>query len=180
MSEVNVMKQPKPATPELKRLPVFESPFFGSRVFNMNPFALMRQFTDDMDHFLAPAPKAATNGATWFPVIEVREKEGKFLVTAELPGLKKEDVKVHIDGDTLILEGERKEEKEEKRAGYYHTERSYGTFFRSITLPEGAKADLTAAQFNNGILEVTVPVPELKAKRQDIPVLEGVKKVAAV
>jgi len=57
------------------------------------------------------------------------------------------------------VEGERKKEKEEKREGYYHSERSYGKFYRSIPLPEGAKGDQVAAQFNNGVLEVTVPVP---------------------
>jgi HSP20 family protein len=124
-------------------------------------------------------PRAAGEGAAWTPTIEVMEKEGKLLVTAELPGVKKEDVKVHIDGDTLVVEGERKQEKEEKREGYYHSERSYGTFYRSIPLPEGAKADQTAAQFNNGVLEVSVPIPEVKAKRQDVPIQEATKPKAA-
>jgi HSP20 family protein len=90
--------------------------------------------------------------------------------------LKKEDVRVHIEGDTLVVEGERKQEKEEKRESYYHSERGYGKFYRSILLPEGATADQTAAQFNNGVLEVTVPVPEMKATRKEIPVQEGSKK----
>lgn len=109
----------------------------------------------------------------------MKQKEGKLLVTAELPGLKKEDVKVHIEGDTLVVEGERKQEKEEKREGYYHSERSYGKFYRSIPLPEGAKGDQVVAQFNNGVLEVTVPVPEVKPKRQEVPVQEGPKAKAA-
>jgi HSP20 family protein len=88
-------------------------------------------------------------------------------------------VKVHVDGDTLVVEGDRKQEKEEKREGYYHSERSYGTFYRSIPLPEGAKADQTAAQFNNGVFEVTVPIPEVKAKRQDVPIQEASKPKAA-
>jgi HSP20 family protein len=71
------------------------------------------------------------------------------------------------------VEGERKLEKEEKQEGYYHSERSYGKFYRSIQLPEGAKTDQTEAQFNNGVLEVTVPVLEAKAVRKEIPVQEG-------
>jgi HSP20 family protein len=153
-------------------------PLFRGSLFNMNPFALMRQFTEEMDRLWGQMPRVTGDGATWNPAIEVKEKEGKLLLTAELPGIKKEDVKVHIDGDTLVVEGERKQEKEERREGYYHSERSYGKFYRSILLPEGAKVDQTAAQFNDGVLEVTVPIPEVKAARKDIPVQEGSKKAA--
>ncbi len=177
MSEVSVVKQPKQASSEITRFSVFETPLFRGSLFNMNPFALMRQFTEDMDRFFTQVPRAASD-ATWSPVIEVKQKEGKLFVTAELPGLKKDDVKVHVDGDTVVIEGERKKEKEEKREGYYHSERTYGKFYRSIPLPEGAKADQVTAQFNNGVLEVTVMVPEVKAKRQDVTVQEGSKKAA--
>lgn len=179
MAEVAVVKQPKTERPELSRLLGFETPLFRGNLFTVNPFTLMKQFTEEMDKIFGPAARVTGDGAAWIPAIEVKEKEGKFFVTAELPGVKKEEVKVHIDGDTLVVEGERKQEKEEKREGYYHSERSYGKFYRSIPLPEGAKTDLTAAQFNNGVLEVTVPIPEVKAKRQDIPVVEGAKPKAA-
>jgi HSP20 family protein len=112
--------------------------------------------------------------SAWAPTIEVKEKEGKLFVTAELPGVKKEEVKVHIDGDTLVVEVERKQEKDEKREGYYH---SIGAMPPS--LPEGAKIDQTAAQFNNGVLEVSVPIPEVKAKSQDVPIQEAAKPKAA-
>lgn len=176
MAEVAVVKHPK--RQELSRQPGFETPFFPGNLFTLNPFALMRQFTEDMDRYFGQFSGVAGDGA-WTPAIEVKEKDGKLLVNAELPGVKKEDVKVHIDGETLVVEGERKQEKEEKREGYYHSERSYGKFYRSILLPEGAKTDQTAAQFNNGVLEVSVPIPEVKAKRQDIPVQEGPKPKAA-
>ncbi len=180
MAEVSVTKQPKQERTELSRW--FETPLFRGSLFSMNPFAIMKQFAEDMDRMWGQVPRATGDGA-WSPAIEVKEKEGKLLVTAELPGLKKEDVKVHIDGDTLVVEGERKQEKEEKREGYYHSERSYGKFYRSILLPEGAKTDQTGAQFNNGVLEVTVPIPEAKAARKEIPVQEeskpeGSKKAA--
>lgn len=178
MPEVAVVKNTKKEAP-LNPVLGFETPFFRGNFFAVNPFALMRQFTEEMNRVFGPAPRAATEVAAWTPAIEVKEKEGKLLVTAELPGVKKEDVKVHIDGDKLVVEGERKEEKEEKREGYYHSERSYGTFYRSIQLPEGAKPDLTAAAFNNGVLEITIPVPKAEVKRQEVPILEGVKAKAA-
>ena len=180
MAEVAVVKHPKKEGQELSRVFGFETPLVRGNLFTVNPFALVRQFTDEMDRIFSQNPRAAAgDGAAWTPTIEVKEKEGKLLVTAELPGVKKEDVKIHIDGDTLVVEGERKQEKEEKREGYYHSERSYGTFYRSIPLPEGAKAEQTAAQFNNGVLEVTVPIPEAKTKRQDVPIQEASKPKAA-
>ncbi|HWB86934.1 MAG TPA: Hsp20/alpha crystallin family protein [Bryobacteraceae bacterium] len=180
MAEVNIVKQPKQEKPEPSRWPGFDTPLFRGSLFSMNPFALMRQFTEEMDRMLGAGPRAAGEGmsAIWSPAIEVKEKDGKLLVNAELPGLKKEDVKVHIDGDTLVVEGERKQEKEEKREGYYHSERSYGKFYRSVPLPEGAQIEQANAQFNNGVLEVAIPVQESKQKRQEIPVQEGTKKVA--
>jgi HSP20 family protein len=177
MAEVNVVKQPKQERPELSRWLGFDAPLFKGNLFTMNPFALMRQFTDEMNQVFAQTAQAPGNAA-WSPAIEVKQKDGKLLMTAELPGLKKEDLKVHIDGDTLVVEGERKQEKEEKREGYYHSERSYGKFYRTILLPENAQTDQTAAQFNNGVLEVTIPVTEAKVKRQDIPVKEGSPKAA--
>jgi HSP20 family protein len=178
MAEVNIVKQPKQERSELSRGLGFDSPFFRGGLFSVNPFALMRQFTEEMDRMLGTGPRTEAMGAFWSPAIEVRETDGKLLLNAELPGLKKDDVKVHIDGDTLVVEGERKQEKEEKREGYYHSERSYGKFYRSIPLPEGAQTDQASAQFNNGVLEVTLPVRESKQKRQEIPVQEGAKKVA--
>lgn len=80
---------------------------------------------------------------------------------------------MNVTGDNLTLEGERKEEKEEKeekREGYYHSERNYGKFYRSIPLPEGANIDQAIARFKDGVLEITVPIPETKAKAQQIPV----------
>jgi HSP20 family protein len=178
MAEVSVVKRPQQERQELSRLLGFDTPLVRGSIFNMNPFALMRQFTEEMDRLFAQMPQATGDVAMWSPVVEVKEKDGKLLMIAELPGLKIEDVKVHIDGDTLIVEGERKQEKQEKREGYYRSERSYGKFYRSILLPDGAEADQAAAQFNNGVLEVTVPIPEVKEKRQEVPIQEGSKKAA--
>lgn len=178
MAEVPVT-QSKQVKPELSRVLGFETPLFRGTLFTVNPFALMRQFTDEMDRIFGQAPRATGEEALWAPTIEVKEKDGKLFVTAELPGVKNEDIKVHIDGDSLIVEGERKQEKEEKGEGYYRSERSYGSFYRAIPLPEGVKGDQATAQFNNGVLQVTVPIPEAKAKRQDIPIQEPAKPKAA-
>lgn len=169
MSEVAVKKQTVPETTEpARRLGLgFERPLFRGSLFGMNPFALMRQFTEDMDRVFGQVPNG---GGFWRPAIEVKQERDKLIVTAELPGIKKEDVKVNIADGTLTLEGERKEEKEEKREGYVHSERSYGKFLRSVALPEGAKTDQAAAQFKDGMLEVSIPVPEAKEAGRQIPI----------
>jgi HSP20 family protein len=158
----------------LVRRPGFELPLFRGSLFNMNPFTLMRRFTEDMDRAFGTVP-AMGEPLSWSPTVEVKEVNGKLLVSAELPGLKKGDVKVQVTEDALILEGERKLEKEEKREGYYHSERSYGHFYRSIPLPEGAILEKATAEFTNGILEVSVPVAETKQKPREVPVYEAGK-----
>ena len=130
------------------------------------PYALMRRLTNEMDRifedFEIRRPfaliKPEVRAAEWTPAIEVLEKEGKLIVRAELPGLKKEDVKIEMTEDYLILQGERREEREEKEKGFIRTERLYGTFFRQLPLPEFAKPDLAKAVFKDGILEIEVPV----------------------
>ncbi|HEX5430765.1 MAG TPA: Hsp20/alpha crystallin family protein [Bryobacteraceae bacterium] len=178
MAEINIVKQMKPERQDVGRWFGFDQPLFRGSLFGINPFTLMRRFTEDMDRVFQPEFRTVEGGTDWRPALEVKEKEGKLLITAELPGVKTEDVKVHIEGDALIVEGERKQEKEEKREGYYHSERDYGRFCRSILLPQGANADQTAAHFNNGILEIAIPVDEAKTAAREIPVQDGTKKAA--
>jgi HSP20 family protein len=179
MAEVNVVKATQPEPLDLLPRLELDFPLFRGSLFGMSPFGLMRRFTEEMDRFFAEAGKIAPSVGLWSPSIEVKEQAGKLLVTADLPGVKTEDVKVTVADDILTIEGERKEEKEEKREGYYHSERSYGKFCRSIRLPEGAKTDQAAAQFNNGVLEVSVPVPEKKQARKEIPIQQGKAKTTA-
>jgi len=168
MADVSVVKKNE-ATAEPTQWKGLGMPLFRGSIFNMNPFALMRQFTEEMDRTFG-AMRTAPSGALWSPAIEVTQKNGSLIVTAELPGLNKDDIKVAVTDDALTLEGERKQEKEEKREGYYHSERSYGKFYRAIALPEGAKADQAAAEFKEGLLTITVPVPEQKQKQRQVPV----------
>ena len=102
----------------------------------------------------------------WTPAIEVFEKEDRFLVKAELPGMKEEDIDVSAVGDTLTIKGERKVESEVKEEDYYCCERSYGSFFRSIALPSHVDAEKIEASYEDGVLEVSLPkIPEVKPKK---------------
>jgi HSP20 family protein len=157
-------------------------PFFGSLApgdlirmspFSiMNPFSLMRRMTEEMDRaFGESVTRSGNGGATvWLPAIEVSERDGNYVVRAELPGMKPEDVKVEITDDALVLEGERKFEREEDQGDIRRTELHYGHFYRSIPLPEGANAEQAQARFENGVLEITIPVPQQESNRRQIPV----------
>jgi HSP20 family protein len=102
----------------------------------------------------------------WTPTIETFEKEDKFVVKAELPGMKKEDIDVSVVGDTLTIKGERKAESETKEENYYCCERSYGSFFRSIALPSSVDAKKIEASYEDGVLEVSLPkAAEVKLKK---------------
>ena len=115
-----------------------------------------------------PFAPMASRDEQWVPPIEVEEKEGAFHVRVELPGLKKEEVKVNLVEGMLTIEGERKHEEQRKEKDYYRTERSYGRFARTITLPEGAQLDTAKATFADGMLEITMKVkaPESPALRR--------------
>ncbi len=92
----------------------------------------------------------------WAPTIEAFQKGDKFVVRAELPGLKKDDVDVQLTDDALTIRGERREEREEEREGYFHSERAYGQFYRVIPLPEGVIGESAEASFRDGVLDVTM------------------------
>jgi len=102
----------------------------------------------------------------WAPNIDVFEKDDKFVVKAELPGMKEEDIDVSVVSDTLTIKGERKAETEVKDEDYYCCERSYGSFSRSIGLPSTVDAKRIEASFEDGVLEVSLPkAAEVKPKK---------------
>jgi HSP20 family protein len=127
-------------------------------------------------------PTTAGNSATrrWIPAVDLTETEGEYVLKADLPGLTEKDVHVEVENNVLTVSGERKSEHEEKREGFRRVERSYGSFARRLTLPEGVDADAIKATVTNGVLEVQIPKPEaIKPRKVEItvgseaPAIEG-------
>ncbi len=152
-------------------------PNLSGDLFSLSPFALLREMTDLMDRSYsgpaasAPAGQSARRGlGVWAPALEVREKDNNLVVCADLPGIDPNDVKIEIENDMLVIQGERKREHQEEREGWHHSERSYGSFYRTIALPEGAKTENAKADFHNGVLEVTVPIEQPKSNRRQIQI----------
>lgn len=120
---------------------------------------------------LWPAWRELRRKALWMPEMDVFEREGKTIVRVDLPGMKREDIDVVIEGDLLVIHGHREEEKETKEESYYCAERASGAFSRAITLPEGVTAESIEATYQDGVLEVVMPTPKTAmTKSTKVPV----------
>ena len=118
------------------------------------------------DFFGRPMLRLPVEEKGWMPAVDIFEKDDKFVVKAELPGMKEEDIDVSVVGDTLMIKGEKKTETEVKEENYYRCERAYGSFYRSVPLPSTVDADKIEANFEDGVLEVTLPKSaEVKPKK---------------
>lgn len=107
--------------------------------------------------FLAPSTSFFEG---WTPAVDIYQDSDKYVVKAELPGMKKEDIEVSLDGNTLTIFGERKQEEEKKEGENYRSERFFGRFQRSITLPDEVQANKIEATYKDGVLNVTLPKAE--------------------
>lgn len=130
-----------------------------------SPFSLMRSWNEHMNRLFENSMPAG-----FTPQIDVAERDGQLVVHADLPGMKKEDVQLEIHNGVLTLSGERQQQKTENQGGYHRMERSYGSFSRSIQLPEGVDIEQVKADFQDGVLQVTVPLPQAGANRKRIPI----------
>jgi HSP20 family protein len=157
-----------------------------------NPFALFDRFAEEMDRvfddfglgrsWLMPRSSRSwrgafgTNRALWAPEIEVYQRNNELVVRADLPGLKKEDVNVEVADTEVTISGERRHEQETDREGVYRSERSYGSFYRTIPLPEGAITEQAKATFRDGVLEISVPAPHQATKARRLEIRESESK----
>jgi HSP20 family protein len=115
--------------------------------------------------FDTPQP-AGSAMRRWMPAMDLVESDENFVLRADLPGLSEEDIKIEFEDGTLTVSGERKAEHESKSEGYYRVERAFGSFSRSLTLPQGIDPEAVTANFDRGVLEVRIPKPEQRKPRR--------------
>jgi HSP20 family protein len=152
-----------------------------------SPFTFMRRFSEEMDRlfgeyglgrgWLAPAFEGgldrltALGSSKFSPQVEVFERDNKLVIRADLPGMTKDNVNIEVANEAVVIRGERHSEREEDAKGYYRSERSYGSFYRRIPLPEGVSADKATADFRNGVLEISIPAGErVEEKRRQLEI----------
>jgi len=150
-----------------------------SSITRWDPFRELDDLQNRLSTIFGRAPvnkegdkREALTVAEWAPLVDIVEDEKNYVVKAELPGLKKEEIKVGVQNDVLTISGERKYEKEEKDKKFHRIERAYGSFARSFTIPEDSDGEKVSAEFKDGILRVHLPKTE-KVKPKQVEVKVG-------
>jgi HSP20 family protein len=142
-----------------------------------NPFRELDEVQNRLGSFFSGTFPRFGNGngglklADWSPQVDITEDDKEYLIKADLPEMKKDEIKVNVTEGVLTISGERKTEKEEKNKKFHRIERSYGTFERSFTLPDDANGAKVAAEFKEGVLRVHLPKnPVAKPKAIEVKV----------
>ena len=160
--------------------------------YGSGPFSIMRRISDEMDRFFENfgMGRSLMSGgepgqwgeqgyggrnvpSMWSPHVEVSERDGKLLIQADLPGMKREDINVQIEQDAIVIQGERKAHQTSNQGGYYRSERSYGSFHRTIPLPGGTNADSAQASFRDGVLEIELDAPREQQRGRRLEIRDG-------
>lgn len=126
-----------------------------ARVENRNPWS---QFHQELDRMLGGSSSVATSD--WVPVVDIKEEKDRFVLHADLPGVKREDIDITMEDGVLSIRGERRLEEVQAEDEYKRIERAYGSFYRRFSLPDTADADNVSARCNDGVLEVVIPKRE--------------------
>jgi HSP20 family protein len=169
------------------------SPYYGGSGYGSGPFSVMRRISDEMDRLFEnfgmgrglfqnePSQGGSWDvgnygegtPSMWSPHIEVCERNGKLLIQADLPGMKRDDIHVRVEGDEVIIQGERRQDQTNNQAGYYRSERSYGSFYRTIPLPEGTNAESANATFRDGVLEIEIDAPRQQQRGRTLEIRDA-------
>ena len=130
------------------------SSFPGFEPFAVNPIAL---FEETLNRFF----NEPVSARPWYPAVDVAENENEIVLTADVPGVKMEDIDLKLENGTLTISGSREFQKQEEKGGYHRIERSYGSFHRAFTLPDTVDTDKIQASYEDGVLKVVLPKKEV-------------------
>ncbi|MEA2282261.1 MAG: hypothetical protein QOK21_2868 [Solirubrobacteraceae bacterium] len=136
----------------------------------LREFSTLQNEMNRLFNTVFDAPASGGNGGQpmrrWMPAMDLLETDDHFVLRADLPGMTEEDVSIELEDTTLTISGQRKAEHENRREGAYRVERAFGSFSRSLTLPQGVDPEAVTASFDKGVLEVSVPKPEQRKPKR--------------
>lgn len=175
------------------------NPGLMASAFMSNPYGFAQAMSEEMDRLFATSDYGSSYGqlaggsgrglsssavrgqqqqggrglAQWTPQMEMFQRGNELVVRADLPGMRPEDVQIEIEDGVLTLSGERRQSSDDRQEGFYRSERSYGSFTRSIPLPDGVDEDQIQARFEHGELEVVVPLPQQRSRARRVQIQSG-------
>jgi HSP20 family protein len=139
-----------------------------------DPFREVTSLRDEVNRLFSRTLGDSQSGSVWSPPVDVFDNKDEIVLKAELPGLGPDDIDIEVDDNVLTIKGERKFEEKVEEGRFYRLERAYGSFSRSLTLPQGVKADQISADFEGGVLQVRVPKAD-EVRPRKIAVTAGEK-----
>lgn len=170
-------RRSSPEGGRLERAGGYSPSFFSvspGEFFTLSPISLMRRLTEDIDRAFGFGGLRRSGSSQqdfdWIPPVELRQEGNNLVARVDLPGMDENDIKVEVTEDGLEISGEREQETTSEEGGTRRSEISYGRFYRLIPLPESADTENAKANFQKGVLEVTIPVSHAQQTRKSIPI----------
>ena len=138
------------------------------------PWGILNQLQKELERaYEGDANESSVSTAEWAPAVDIKEEAERFVLLADIPGVKPEEINISMEDGVLTITGEKNTEAETEKDGYKRVERTYGSFYRRFTLPDTADADAISAKSNHGVLEIVIPKREtVKPKKISISVDE--------
>jgi HSP20 family protein len=153
-----------------RMLDEFDVSPFGAGGFGTSPFSMMRRMFNDMERMFEnldiPDVDQGMSALEWAPQIDVMRQGNDLVVRADLPGINQDQIQVYAQDNAIVIEGERNDVREDNRGDVWRSERFYGHFRRVVPVPEGSNPENAVARYDNGVLEVTLPLPESSRGRR--------------
>lgn len=139
-------------------------------IIRYEPWSLLSQLQKELERSQETQNgESSVSTAEWIPSVDIKEETDRFIVHADIPGVKPEDIEVHMEAGILTVKGEKKTEVKTEKEGYRRIERSNGSFYRRFSLPDSADSEAISAKCKHGVLEITIPKREaVKPKRIDV------------
>ncbi len=142
--------------------------------YHYQPWSLLNQLQRELERAHdTGSGEGSIATAEWAPAVDIKEDQDKFVIYADIPGVKGEDIDISMENGVLTIKGEKKNESRTEQEGYKRVERTYGSFYRRFSLPDTADADAISAKSKNGVLEIVIPKREaVKPKKISVESIE--------